>query len=125
MKDQKKNTQTANEMVDTVNSVIELSQETANVMLDSTIKTADMATGYYRDMVKVGLDMQETGVNIAKNYFDNMAKINRSWINLFAETGEKTIKSVGENVQKPINDMIANGSEVVENAAAQAKSAAK
>ena len=117
--------QAAEQAVENVNSAIELSQETANVMLDGVVKTVEFADSYFRNVIKVGLDAQEASVNIARSYFDSMAKINRGWISLFDETGEKTITAVGDSVQKPINDAIAASAEIVANASAQARQAAK
>jgi hypothetical protein len=111
--------------VENVNSVIDLSQETANVVLDGVVKTAEFADSYFRSVIKVGLDAQEASVNIARSYFDNMAKVNRGWIGLFAQTGESTINSVGDTVKKPVNDAIAAGAEIVANASAQARQASK
>jgi len=115
----------AEQTVESVNSAIELSQETANVMFGGAVKTVELADSYVRNVIKVGLDVQEAGVNIARSYFDSMAKINRGWLSLFAETGEKTITAVGDGVQKPLNDVIAAGAEIVANASAQARQAAK
>ena len=117
--------QAAEQTVENVNSAIELSQETANVVLDGVVKTVEFADSYFRNVIKVGLDAQEAGVNVARNYFDSMANINRGWISLFAETGEKTINAVGDSVQKPVNDAIAAGANIIANASAQARQAAK
>ena len=115
----------AEQTVENINSAIELSQDTANAVLNGAVKTVELADNYFRNMIKVGLDAQETGINIARNYFDGMARINRGWLSLFAETGEKTINVVGDSVQKPVNDVIAAGAEIVANASAQARQAAK
>ncbi len=117
--------QATEQTVESVNCAMELSQETANVVFDGAAKTVELADSYFRNVIKVGLDAQEAGVNVARSYFDSMAKINRRWISLFAETGEKTINSVGESVKKPVNDAIAAGAEIVANASAQARQAAK
>lgn len=111
--------------IETVNSAIELSQKTMNTVFGSTVKTAEAANGYMQNLVQVGLDAQETGVNVARNYFDNMAKLNRQWINLFAATGERTINSAGDTVKNTVDNVIAGGAEIVDNAAAQAKQSAK
>jgi hypothetical protein len=124
-KETKTKGQAADETSESVNCAIELSQETANMVLDSAVKTVELADSYFRNVIKVGLDAQEAGVRIARSYFDGMAKINRGWIGLFAETGEKTVNSVGDTVKKPINDALAAGAEIVANASAQARRAAK
>lgn len=111
--------------VESVNSAIEISQKTANVMFESTVKTAEIANGYLQNMVQVGFDMQESGVNVARNYFDSMSKLNRQWINLFSGTGERTINSAGDVVKNTMNNVVAGGAEIVDNAAAQAKAATK
>lgn len=126
MKKRTKSTGQATEQtVENVNSVIDLSQETANVVLDSVVKTVEFADSYFRSVINVGLNAQEASVNIARSYFDNMARVNRNWISLFAQTGENTINSVGDTVKKPVNDVIAAGAEIVANASAQARQAAK
>ena len=111
--------------VESVNSAIELSQKTVNTMFESTVKTAEMANGYMQNMVQVGLDAQESGVNVARNYFDSMSKLNRQWINLFSTTGERTINTAGDNIKNSMNSVVAGGAEIVDNAAAQAKQATK
>lgn len=125
MKKGTKATGAAEQTVENVNSAIELSQETANVVLDGVVKTVEFADSYFRNVIKVGLDAQEAGVQVAKSYFDGMAKINRGWISLFAESGEKTINSVGESIRKPVNNVIEAGAEIVANASAQARQSAK
>lgn len=122
----KQMTQEATEQtVDTVNSAIELSQKTLNVVFESTVKTAEVANGFAQNLVQVGLDAQESGVNVARNYFDGISKINRQWINLFAATGERTINTAGETVKNSVNNNIADAAEVVDTAAVQAKHATK
>ncbi len=111
--------------VETVNSTIELSQKTATAVFEGTVKTAEVANGYMRNMVQVGLDAQESGVNVARNYFETISKLNRQWISLFADTGERTINSAGETVRNTVDNVIVGGAEIVDNAATQAKRSAK
>ena len=111
--------------IESVNSAIELSQKTATAVFESTVKTAEVANGYMQNMVQVGLDAQESGVNVARNYFDSISKINRQWLNLFANTGERTINTAGDTVKNTMNNVVAGGAEIVDNAAAQAKQATK
>lgn len=124
-KETRQTRQAAEQTIETVNSTIELSQKTANVILDGAVKTAGLADAYMRNLIQVGLDTQEASVNVARSYYEGMAQINRGWLDLFAATSEKTISSIGEVVKKPINDVVAVGAEVVENASAQAKQSAK
>ena len=122
----KQMTQEATEQtIDTMNSAVELSQKTANVMFESTVKTAEVANGLVQNMVQVGLDAQESGVNVARNYFESINKINRQWINLFSNTGERAISTAGETVRNTMNSAVANGAEIVDNAATRAKAATK
>lgn len=123
MKHETKQTRHAAE--ETVSSAIELSQKTAEVVLDSAVKTAEMTDNYVRSAMQLGLNAQEAGINIAKNYLDNIARINREWINLFAVTGERAIDSVGDSIKKPVSDAFKNSAQAAENAQAQAKHAAK
>lgn len=117
--------QAAEQTVENANCAMELSQDAANVVFESVVKTVEMAGSYFRNVINVGLDVQEASVNIARSYFDGMAQISRGWLNLYAETGEKTINSVGETIKKPVNDAIAAGAEIIANASAQARQAAK
>ncbi len=124
--DTKEMTQEATEQtIDAMNSAIELSQKTANVMFESTVKTAELANGYMQNFVQVGLDAQESGVNVARNYFESMSKLNRQWINLFANTGERTINTSGETVKNTVNNAVSNGADIVDTAATKAKAATK
>ena len=109
MKHEEKQTQRATE--ETVSSAIDLSQKTAEVVLDGAVKTVEMTDKYMRNAIQLGLDAQEAGVNIARNYLDNMARINHQWINLFASTGERTIHSVGDSIKKPVSDAFKKNAE--------------
>ena len=107
--------------------MVELSQKTADVVLNGAVETMEMGNEYFQNLVKVGLDAQTAGINITRNYFDNLAEVQKSWINLFASNGDKAIKAVADmsvSVQEKVNNVAEKVGEKVETAATQAKTAA-
>lgn len=101
---------------ESVSSMIGLGQETANIALDGMVQTATVANGYTQNMLSVGMNAQEAGLNVARSYVNNMNKIGQDWINLFARTGERTINSISElefAVQREVTDI---AEDVVDNA---------
>lgn len=111
---------TATKKATNANGVMELSQKTADVVLEGTVKTMELGNEYFQNLVKVGLDAQNAGIGITRTYFDNLAEVQKSWISLFASNGEKAIKAVGDmgaNVQEKINNVTEKVSEKVEETA--------
>ncbi|GEM_PF-1264995 len=92
----KKATETAEQTIESVNSVIGLSQKTASVALKSAVQTTQVAEGYVQGLYKVGYDTQIAGMEVAKGYWDGMTQIRQEWVKLFAETGEKAIASTSD-----------------------------
>lgn len=92
--------------------MVELSQKTADVVLNGTVQTMEMGNDYFQNLVKVGLDAQTAGINITRTYFDNLAEVQKSWINLFASNGDKAIKAVGD-MGTSVQDRITNVTEKV------------
>ncbi len=121
----KKTGQVSEQMMENVNTAVELSNKAANVMLESAVKSAELTNNFYRNSMNIGLDVTEAGIGVARNYFSQMNRINQEWIGLFNKAGEKTITSVSDNFRKPVNEVIQAGADVVANASAQAKQAAK
>lgn len=104
----KKATQAAEQTMEGVNSVIGLSQKTANVMLKSTVQTANVAENYVQGLYKVGYDTQIASMEVAKAYWDSMSQIRQDWLKLFSETGEKAITAASDiklPFQKEVMDM--------------------
>jgi hypothetical protein len=120
----------ANEM----NKVVELTQDTAKATLDATVGTARLAEDSIQGLYKVGYDMNASGLKVAKGYWDALSTIRNEWINLFQQTGEKAVSSIGtlSNMeipfQKEVTEMGANvfaqGEKVFNMAADQVKSVA-
>lgn len=128
----KKATQAAEQTMEGVNSVIGLSQKTANVMLKSTVQTANVAENYVQGLYKVGYDTQIASMEVAKAYWDSMSQIRQDWIKLFAETGEKAITATSDielPFQKEVTqfgkNVFAGTQKVVENFTAPLRNAAK
>ncbi len=115
----------AEQAINSVNTAVDLSQKTANVVLDGTVKVAEMTDDYMQNAVKLGLNTQEAGLNIAGSYFNAMAKVNREWIKFFSSNGEKMIETVGDMTKKQVDGIVESGVEIVENASQQVKQAAK
>lgn len=120
----------ANEM----NKVVELTQDTAKATLDTTVEVAKLAENSIQGLYKVGYDMNASGLSVAKGYWDALSAIRNEWINLFQQTGEKAVDSIGTlnsieiPFQKEVSDFGANvfaqGEKVFNMATQQVKSVA-
>lgn len=120
----------ANEM----NKVVELTQDTAKATLDATVGTARLAEDSIQGLYKVGYDMNAQGLKVAKGYWDALSTIRNEWINLFAQTGERAVSSIGtlSNMEIPFQkevtelgtNVFAQGEKVFNMAADQVKSVA-
>lgn len=121
----------ANEM----NKVVELTQDTAKATLDTTVEVAKLAENSIQGLYKVGYDMNASGLKVAKGYWDALSAIRNEWINLFQQTGEKAVDSIGtlNNLEIPFqkevtelgNTVFAQGEKVLNMATEQVKSVAK
>jgi hypothetical protein len=86
-----------------INKAVELTQDTAKATLDVTVETAKLAENSLQGLYKVGYDMNAAGLNVAKGYWDALSSIRNEWINLFQQTGEKAVDSIGmlNNLEVP------------------------
>lgn len=117
-----------------MNKVVELTQDTAKATLDATVGTAKLAEDSIQGLYKVGYDMNASGLKVAKGYWDALSAIRNEWINLFQQTGEKAVDSIGtlSNIEIPFqkevtemgNTVFAQGEKVLNMATEQVKSVA-
>jgi hypothetical protein len=119
----------ANETMDTA---VELTQKSANLVLKGAVQSAEVAENYVQGMYKVGYDANVEALKTAKNYWDTASQIRQDWLKLFANVGENFINSAAKMelpMQKEVTDIakniIANVEESVENLTKQAKTATK
>jgi hypothetical protein len=119
----------ANETMDTA---MELTQKSANLVLKGAVQSAEVAENYVQGMYKVGYDANVEALKTAKNYWDTASQIRQDWLKLFANVGENFINSAAKMelpLQKEVTDIarniIANVEESVENLTKQAKTATK
>lgn len=117
---------------ETIETAVNLTEKSANVALQTVVKSAEVAEGYFQGMYKAGYDANVDALKVAKNYWDAASEIRQDWLKLFAATGEKFIKAAANMelpLQKEINDVaknvISNVEETVQNLGKQAKSATK
>jgi hypothetical protein len=117
---------------ETIDNAMNLTEKTANVTLQSAVKSAEVAEGYVQGMYKAGYDANVDALKVAKNYWDATSEIRQDWIKLFATAGEKLIKSAVNMelpLQKEVTDfgksILNNVEQTVENLNKQAKAAAK
>lgn len=120
----------ANEM----NKVVELTQDTAKATLDTTVEVAKLAENSIQGLYKVGYDMNASGLKVAKGYWDALSAIRNEWINLFQQTGDKAVDSIGTlshmeiPFQKEVTEMgasvFAQGEKVFNMATEQVKAVA-
>jgi hypothetical protein len=94
----------ANEM----NKVVELTQDTAKATVDTSIEVVKLAENSLQGLYKVGYDMNEAGLNVAKGYWDALSAIRNEWISLAQQTGEKAVDSIGtlNNLEIPFQKEI-------------------
>ena len=117
-----------------MNKVVELTQDTAKATLDATVGTARLAEDSIQGLYKVGYDMNASGLKVAKGYWDALSAIRNEWINLFQQTGEKAVDSIGtlSNMEIPFqkevtelgNNVLAQGEKVFNMATEQVKAVA-
>jgi hypothetical protein len=128
----KKATEQVNE---NISKVVDLTQKTAKATLDSSVETAKLAEKSIEGLYKVGYDMNASGLNVAKGYWDALTTIRNEWINLFAQTGETAVNSIGAlkhiemPFQKEVNEfsenLMSQGEKVFNMASDQFKAVAK
>ncbi|CAN5609224.1 hypothetical protein BH20ACI4_BH20ACI4_05790 [soil metagenome] len=117
---------------ETIDNAMDITEKSANVALQTVVKSAEVAEGYVQGMYKAGYDANVDALKVAKNYWDAASEIRQDWIKLFASTGERFIKAAANMelpLQKEINDVaknvISNVEETVQNLGKQAKAATK
>lgn len=116
------------------NKVVDLTQQTAEATLKTSVEATKVAEDSIQGLYKVGYDLNAAGLNVAKGYWDALSAIRNEWINLASQTGEKAVESISvlKNLeipfQKEINDFSANlyaqGEKVVNMATEQVKNVA-
>lgn len=97
-----------------INKVVELTQDTAKATVNTSVEVAKLAENSIQGLYKVGYDLNASGLNVAKGYWDALSAIRNEWINLFQQTGEKAVDSIGMlntlevPFQKEVSDFGAN-----------------
>lgn len=117
-----------------LNKVVELTQDTAQATLNTSIEVVKLAENSIQGLYKVGYDLNASGLNVAKGYWDALSSIRNEWINLFAQTGEKAVGTIGtlSNLEVPFQkevsefggSIMAQGEKVFNMATEQVKSVA-
>ncbi len=93
-----------------MNKVVELTQDTAKATVDTSIEVVKLAENSLQGLYKVGYDMNEAGLNVAKGYWDALSAIRNEWISLAQQTGEKAVDSIGtlNNLEIPFQKEISD-----------------
>ncbi len=78
-----------------ITKVVELTQDTARATVNTSVEVARLAEDSLQGLYKVGYDLNASGLNVAKGYWDALSAIRNEWINLFEQTGEKAVDSIG------------------------------
>lgn len=117
-----------------INKVVELTQDTAKATLDTSVEVVKLAENSIQGLYKVGYDLNASGLSVAKGYWDALSAIRNEWINLFQQTGEKAVDSIGTlnsleiPFQKEVTEfgggILAQGEKVFNMATEQVKSVA-
>ncbi len=117
---------------ETIDNTVNLTEKSANVALETVVKSAEVTENYVQGMYKAGYDANVDALKVAKYYWDAATEIRQDWVKLFASTGERFIKAAANMelpLQKEINDVaknvIGNVEETIQNLGKQAKSATK
>ena len=79
-----------------VNSMITLGQDAANTALNSMVQTAQIANNTTQTMLNVGINAQEAGLNVARNYVEQMNRIGQEMIGMFSRSSERAINQVSD-----------------------------
>lgn len=78
-----------------INKAVELTQDTARATVNTSVEVVKLAEDSLQGLYKVGYDLNASGLNVAKGYWDALSSIRNEWINLFQQTGEKAVDSIG------------------------------
>jgi hypothetical protein len=78
-----------------LNKVVELTQDTAKATVNTSIEVVKLAENSLQGLYKVGYDMNEAGLSVAKGYWDALSAIRNEWISLAQQTGDKAVDSIG------------------------------
>jgi hypothetical protein len=114
-----------------LNKAVDLTQQTADATLNTSVEVARLAESSLQGLYKVGYDLNASGLSVAKGYWDALSSIRNEWINLFAQTGEKAVETIGtvgkmempyqKEVAELGKDIVARAEKVVVSATEQAK----
>lgn len=117
-----------------ITKVIELTQDTAKATVNTSVEVVKLAENSLQGLYKVGYDLNASGLTVAKGYWDALSAIRNEWINLFAQTGEKAVDTIGtlSNIELPYQkevtefggNVLAQGEKVFNMATEQVKSVA-
>jgi hypothetical protein len=88
----KKITEQVNE---NITKVVDLTQDTASATVNTSIEVVKLAENSLQGLYKVGYDMNEAGLSVAKGYWDALSTIRNEWISLAQQTGERAVESIG------------------------------
>ena len=117
---------------ETIEKAMDLTKEGALVTLKSATAAAQATEHYVQGLYKVGYEANVDALKVAKGYWDATSEIRQDWIKLFATTGENLINAAAKMelpLQKQVMEfgqsIFAGVEKTVENATAQAKTAAK
>lgn len=78
-----------------ITKVVELTQDTAQATLNTSVEVVKLAEDSLQGLYKVGYDLNASGLTVAKGYWDALSAIRNEWINLFQETGNKAVSTIG------------------------------
>ena len=117
-----------------INKVVELTQDTARATVNTSVEVIKLAENSIQGLYKVGYDMNASGLNVAKGYWDALSAIRNEWINLFQQTGEKAVDTIStlNNLEIPFQkevtefggNVFAQGEKVFNMATEQVKAVA-
>jgi hypothetical protein len=114
-----------------INTVVDLTQDTARATVNTSIEVVKLAENSLQGLYKVGYDLNEAGLEVAKGYWDALSTIRNEWIDLLSQTGEKAVDSIGtlKNLEIPFqkeviefsDSILAQGGKVFNMATEQVK----
>lgn len=78
-----------------ITKAVDLTQDTAQATVNTSIEVVKLAENSLQGLYKVGYDMNEAGLSVAKGYWDALSTIRNEWISLAQQTGDKAVESIG------------------------------
>lgn len=82
-----------NKLNASIYEIVELTQELAQKNLEATVETQKVAEKFTQEVTESIFAVGEANAKVAKTYLSNLSQVQKSWMKLYTEAAEKTIKT--------------------------------